>query len=204
MGSAPKKIGVDMVHVAKVTSDVRGSTPTFDTPVWLPELKSLGVKVQSSMDKFYSDNGLSEVFPTVSGAQISVSIAGLSMNSKRELQGLSDATGPGVLGDTTETPNPVAFGYRRWMSGKTSDGRQRYRYVWIFKALFAPPDDEGDTHEDKTNVSLDSLSGESMPLDAYQPSHCYWQYTYDNWEDGATQALDDAFFEAVKGIPAVA
>jgi hypothetical protein len=105
-------------------------------------------------------------------------------------------------------PGPVAFAYRRKMNGKTSDGRQRYRYVVVFRVLFVPPDDETETEGDKgVTVQPDTLTAESQSLDSYMPDHQYWRYVYDNWLPGAGQALDDAFFDAVQGIatlPAIA
>ena len=204
MGAAPKAIGVDMVHVATLLTDVAGSqAPTYGAPRYIPELTKLGVKIQSEATKFASDNRLSEVIPKVSGAQVSLAVGGLSLASYNAVQGWEEPETniPSRLDDLQKTPEYVACGYRRKIKGRTSDGRQRYRYVWLFKVMFLPPDDETETEPEKgVNVQPDQLAGEALALDAFAPAHDYWRFVYDNWADGASQALDESFFDVVTGV----
>lgn len=211
MGAAPKAFGIDQAHVWPLLSDESGSgAPVYGDGKWIPELTKLGVKIQNEVTKFNSDNHVSEVFVKTSGAQLSVNVGGLSMESHAAVLGMDAPADnePGRLDDLAVQPGPVAIAYRRKMSGKTSDGRQRYRYVVIYRVQFAPPDDETETEGDKgVTVQPDSLSGEALALDSYLPEHQYWRYVYDNWLPGASQALDDAFFDTVQGIatlPAIA
>ena len=204
MGAAPKAIGVDMVHVATLLTDVMGSrAPTYGAPRHIPELTKLGVKIQSEATKFPSDNRLSEVIPKISGAQIAMSVGGLSLESYNAVEGWGEreTNNPARLDDLQKLPGYVALGYRRKMHGTTSDGRQRFRYVWLFKVLFLPPDDETDTEPEKgVTVQPDQLAGEALALDAFAPTNDYWRYVYDNWADGASQALDESFFDVVTGV----
>jgi phi13 family phage major tail protein len=184
MGAAPKAIGVDMVYVAPLVSDGMNSrAPQYGTPRWIPELTKLSVKIQSDATKFSSDNRLSEVVPKTSGAQIGMSVGGMSLDSYNAIQGWDEreSNDPGRLDDLQKTPDYVALGYRRKMLGKTADGRQRFRYVWLFKVLFLPPDDETETEPEKgATVQPDTLAGEAIALDAFTPEHDYWRYVYDN------------------------
>lgn len=204
MGTSPKAIGVDMVHVARLLTDVMGSqAPTYGPVIHIPETTKIGVKVQTDVAKFPSDNRVSEVIPKISGAQLSIGMAGLSLASYNAYMGWPEPESnvPSRLDDLAKNPGYVAFGYRRKIHGLTPDGRQRYRYVWLFKTMFLPPDDETDTEAEKgVTVQPDTMTGEAIALDSFLPNKAYWRYVYDNWEDGASAAQDASFFDVVTGV----
>ena len=204
MGTSPKAIGVDMVHVARLMTDVLGSqAPTYGPIIPIPETTKIGVKVQTDITKFSSDNRVSEVIPKISGAQLTVGMAGLSLASYNAYLGWAapESNVASRLDDLAKNPGYVAFGYRRKFQGLTADGRQRYRYVWLFKTMFLPPDDETDTEPEKgVTVQPDALSGEAIALESFLPGKAYWRYVYDNWEDGASAAQDASFFDVVTGV----
>lgn len=199
----PKAIGIDEIHVAKLTLDERGKTPTYDTPVAIPSAVQMEVSIQSNFSKFYADNGVDEVLDSVSGATISLQVGGLSMEELAILRAIETPENGGALSDLGIMGDYVALGYRRMMTGRTDDDRQRYRYVWLYKVKLAPPGDTAQTRGEQTTVQPDTLSGECAVLEAYKPEHSYWRYTYDNWATGATPELDKAFFEKVTGLPAI-
>lgn len=199
----PKAVGVDMVHVAKLTDDQVGKVPTYGTPTAIPSAVQMEVSINSNFNKFYADNGVDEVLDGVSGATIGFQVGGLTLEELNLLQAVETPANGGALSDMGKMSGYVALAYRRMMTGTTDDGRQRYRYVWIYKVKFAPPGDTTQTRADTTTVQPDTLSGECAALDAYKPDHAYWRYTYDNWADGASSELDKAFFTAVKGLPQI-
>ncbi len=204
MGSAPKAIGVDMVHVARLISDVRGSrAPSYGPVLEVPETTKIGVKIQADITKFSADNRVTERIPKLASAQVSVGMGGLSMAGYNAYMGwpAPESNVAARLDDLSKNPNPVAFGYRRKFQGLTADGRQRFRYLWLFNVMFLPPDDETDTEPEKgVTVQPDTLVGEAIALESYLPGQNYWRYVYDNWADGASAAQDESFFDVVTGV----
>lgn len=201
--AAPKGIGIDMVYAAPLTTDVSGAKPpTYGTPVWIPEATQMTVTPQNTSSSYFSDNSVSAVFASTNGAQIALSLGGASLESEGLLLGLPvTVSAGGVVYDMASNPAPIGLGYRRMMYGKTSDGRQMYRYVWLYKVTLSRPTEDSTTRGEQTTVQPSQFSGLLMPLEAYKPDKLIYKYVYDNWETGATAALDAAFFQAVTGLP---
>ena len=196
----PKSIGVDMGHVAKLLTDDRGSKkPTYGPVVAVPGLTNHNVSPQSSSEKFFEDNKLSETFVSTTAAQVTVSVGGTDRATLRAIYGYEAlaANTLGVKGDFAMTPQLVAHGYRRMIYGRTTNGRQMYRYVWLAKLRFMPASEEGPTKGETTSVTPGSYQGDAMALDSFLPNELIWNYTMDNWEEGITQAHEDAFFTTV-------
>ncbi len=203
MAGKAKPIGISSLHVAKLKSDAAGTKPSYDTPVAIPGITQLELGVQSSFNKFYADDGIDEVLDAITGVTVGLQVGGLSMEELALLRAVETPTKGAALSDFGMLSDYIALGYRRLMTGLTPDGRQRYRYVWLYKVKLAPPGDTAQTKGESAQVQPESLSGECAPLAAYKPAHSYWKYTYDNWADDATSQQDADFFKTVVGLPEV-
>ena len=200
MGKAPKPIGIDMIHVAKLTADgATAGTVTYGTVTAVPEAVQCQVNPANFAGKYHSDNAVSEIFAGTTGAQVQLTIAGAEQEVHAAILGrtLPAAGDKYIIDDMGNDPAPVAFGYRRKIYGKF-DGRQKYRYVWLLKVTFTPPNEQTDTQTDGVSVQNDQYSGEALALDAFKPTELRWRVTMDNWRTGITQAMENAFFTTVQ------
>ena len=155
-GSNPV-IGLDRVYVAKLLSDVDGTTPpTYGTPMLLSGAVSAAASNNGSVDVDYADNGPFFAVNSRGNIELNLELTNVSETHYATLLGMKRANGI-TLEKTMDSSPYFAFGFRVWIGGSKEDGTAIYQYYWYAKGLFSVPDASNETKKATTNFQHKSL-----------------------------------------------
>lgn len=190
------RIGCDHLVYAKMTTEDTATTaPAYAAVKSAPGVMSININPNSSLATAFFDDGPGEVASTLGNIEVEIQKNVLTSENKADLLGHElDAAGGVVYGDD-DTPPWVAIGFR------TLKSNGKYRYVWLYKGRFSDPEDNNETKADSINFQSDTISGQFVKL-AYayiingKPKRS-WKYELDSDNPDASQAVMDAWFDAV-------
>ncbi|MCL6443927.1 MAG: phage tail protein [Alicyclobacillus sp.] len=151
MGSAV--IGMDQIHYAVLTAD-DGTSITYDTIKTIPGAVSAKITTNVNSATNYGDDGPLETASVTTGITVDIQVADLPMEARADLLGNTLSTTDGTLTEKgTDLAPYVAFGFR----SRKANGK--YRYVWLVKGRFTPPEDDYQTKNDNITFQNPSISG---------------------------------------------
>ncbi len=146
------KIGVDMLYVAKVTSDDESGT-TYSEAFRLPGLNNIGYDPVTQSGSYTADDGVYASNTADGATTVTLRVADLLSEHYALLLGLSQSETGIVEEGVADNPPEMAVGWR----SQKSDGT--YRFVWVLKGKFsksaeayATKGGEGITYNDKELV----------------------------------------------------
>lgn len=195
-GERTAVIGVDELYVARMTNvEKKGTLPNYDAPRWLPGVRNISVTPRTNSTSWYDDNNLWRVFNCTDGADLSIERTMLSDDDYAYLMN-EVITQDGEIEDGLNTEIPYfAVMYRRTLDGTTADGRQRCRYVTLFKWRPNRPDEKTKGMENQTTPQPDTLTGTVLPLESVPGK---WRRFGDNTNTGFTAEKEALYFSAVR------
>lgn len=152
-------IGLDMLHVAKITEDEVTGEETYDAPQRLVDGIDMNITPSVNSQNLFADDKVAEIITQFGSVEVSFSIAELGTANYALLLG-KEADSNGVIVDSADDEIPYfAMGFR----SKKSNGE--YRYVWMYKGRFNPPEETYNTQTDSPNPQTQSISGTFIKRD---------------------------------------
>lgn len=145
-------VGCDMLHFARMLTDTKEGA-TYDTPVHLENVKSVGFATGSSISTFYADDGPRVVYAQVGDETITLDRANLLPEEYSLLTGAEYNKGLVSVGNPTPTPGAVI-----WRSMKSNG---KYRYLRALKTTFSVPDINNKTKEQSVDFQTQSIEGKN-------------------------------------------
>lgn len=143
-------IGCDMLHFAKMLSDTKEGA-TYDEPVHLENVKSIGFNPNSSVSTFHADDGPRVVYAQVGEESITLDRASLLPEEYALLTGADYSNGLVSVGNPTPPHGAVM-----WRSQKSNG---KYRYLRALKTMFSVPNADHKTKENSVEFQTQSIEG---------------------------------------------
>jgi phi13 family phage major tail protein len=148
-------IGLDSVYVAEVSAD-SASAYTSGTPEILAPAAELSMKPVASQETQYADNGPYDVFNSQAETDMEITLTGVPSEMLAKLTGgVFDPT-TGTVDDNAGTPGYFALGFRSMKSNG------KYRYYWLHKVMFSPPEEGAATKADKATPKTIKLVAKAI------------------------------------------
>lgn len=152
------RIGVDKLYWAKLLTDT-SSGATYDTPVHLKGVTSVGYNPNSQVGVFYADDGAYEAYSQDGEADVTISVADLEPQHYAELMGVTrDSNGLIKEGNNDNAPEG-AIGYR------TQKSNGEYRYIWFYKGKFSKPQVNAETKGNAPNFQQQEITYKGLNRD---------------------------------------
>lgn len=190
------RIGCDMLHYAKMTTEDTASTaPVYGTVTPAPGVMHVNINPNASLATAFFDDGPGDTASTLGNITVEIQKNFLSANNKADLLGHTlDAAG-GVAYADDDTPPFVAIGFRSLKSNG------KYRHIWLYKGRFADPEDNSETKGDNINFQADTIVGQFLKLNYPHTvggkQKRLWKYELDADTPGASQPVIDDWFTEV-------
>ncbi|MGR6115711.1 major tail protein [Aeribacillus composti] len=150
--------GLDMFHIAKLTSDSRDAEPVYATPEPVPGAVNVSVNPQTESNTFYADNGAYAVLNSMGDIEVTIGVADLPLSLQKEIFGHQEENGV-QFASINDNISEIALGFR----SKVSTGG--YRYYWFLKGKPQLVPIEGQTDEANANPQTANLTIRFMPLE---------------------------------------
>jgi len=135
-------IGLDSIYVAEVTLD-SSTAYTAGTPESLAPAAEISMKPVSSQDTQYADNQSYDVFASEAETDMEITLTGVPSEMLAKILGSVFNAASGRVYDNAGTPPWMALGFRAMKSNG------KYRYMWLQKVQFSPPEEGAVTKADK-------------------------------------------------------
>ena len=146
--------GVDNLVFAEVTGDDNEEQGGYKTGAVKPlaPVAEIGKTTETSDEAHYYDNQPMIVVSSEGPDEITITCAGVEIDTLAEITGKSYDETTGAMIDSEREPRYFALGYRT----KGTDGA--YRYVWRYKGTFSIPDETNATEDDGTETNNTELT----------------------------------------------
>jgi phi13 family phage major tail protein len=135
-------IGLDSIYVAEVTAD-SSAAYTAGTPEILAPAAEISMKPVSSQETQYADNQPFDVFAAEAETDMEITLTGVPSEMLAKILGSVFNAASGRVYDNAGTPPWMALGFRAMKSNG------KYRYMWLQKVRFSPPEEGAVTKADK-------------------------------------------------------
>lgn len=158
MANEAPKIGLDNVVIAKVISDTEDGI-VYDEVIPLKGAVNATVNPNSDVATDYADNGAFFAANNRGNSELSLEMidvdpAILSLMLGTELVN-------GITRETGMDQAPYfALGFRVWIAGTDSNGKNRYQLVWYAKGKFSVPETGGSTKKDSLEFGHINMTGQ--------------------------------------------
>jgi phi13 family phage major tail protein len=180
-------IGLSNFVFATITKDDSTGT-TYGTPQKIGE--AINVKVTPKVTNLtqYGDDAILDHANELQSVDLEIEVVALPLSVQAALLGHTINAGVMQRGVNDVAPY-VAIGYKR----KKLNGK--YRYTWLYKGIFEPITDEGQTKDDKPAIKTNKLKATFIP----RVSDGLFDVSADEEEPLFTQATADGWFTTVQG-----
>jgi phi13 family phage major tail protein len=144
-------IGLEKVHVAKITKDDSDGT-TYEKPVKLSRAIKAAMEVNLPEAEAYSENGLEAVVRGAKTINVEIEVNMLTLEERALLQGSKI-----IKGRLQENRKDVTPEFALGFQTETNDGKQLF--VWLYKGSFASTSDELESKSDSVNLTSNTITG---------------------------------------------
>ena len=148
-------IGLDMLHIAKITEDENGEE-TYGTPEKLAKAISADLSVELVEAILYADDGIAEIVKEFGNGTLSLGIDDIGSVVASTLTGATIDSNGVVISASEDGGDPVAIGFR----AKKSNGK--YKYFWLYKVKFGIPATNLATKGESITFSTPTIEGTIM------------------------------------------
>lgn len=156
------KIGLKKAYVAKMLTDIAGTSVTYDVPVSLLAVQQAAVNPRVSSVQVPGDDIIQEDLSECLGADGTIQRKEMTPAEEAMLLGRITDNDGGVYGGNFDDAPYFALGYMRTFKGSNVG-----LYVWILKTKFRPSNSTADTKPvDNITPQYDSLSFSSITREA--------------------------------------
>lgn len=145
-------VGLDMIHVAKVTEGVDGAI-TYGAPVKIAN--AIDAKITPSVDtqNVFADDSVAEIISVFSSVDVEFTLKELSSETYALLLGKTKDANGVYIDNASDLAPFFAFGFR------SKKSNNEYRYIWLYKGRFAPVDEAYQTQADKADSQTQAVKG---------------------------------------------
>lgn len=150
-------IGINNFHVAKMLTDVSGSTPTYEDPISIPWLRKVEIKPQNNSVQLYADNQSVATSNVMANYQLTIEMAGVPLEYKALLLGHNYDNTTGIMTVNKEDAAP----YFEIMFESTKQNGKK-RFVKFTKVQFSEPDESNSTKEENITYSSPSMTATAI------------------------------------------
>lgn len=149
-------VGLRSIYYAPIKSAADGRE-TYGTPKLLAKAISAEFSIDMAEATFYADDMAQAKITEFKGGKIKLGIDELGRENTKALLG-SSIDGKGVsVSSSEDRPQPVAIGF----CAPRHDGRTQY--TWLYKVLFAIPDQSYATKGDSIEFNTPTIEGAILP-----------------------------------------
>lgn len=179
-------VGLEKLCYAILTKD-DDSALSYDTPVYLPGVKEIGVSPKVSTEKLYAENKLWEQDTALDEVEVTINIADLSNAERATLLGHTTAAEGGVFAKDNDQAPYVALLYK---ANKTND---EARYQVLYKGKFELPEDKSKGKEGKTEFQTPQMKA----IFQSTKNNGMWKYQVDSDDPDCPETIDKDFFTGI-------
>lgn len=147
-------IGLSNLHFAKITKD-DSSGVTYDEVISVPEIISVSIEPQTNETSLYADNMSVDVASTTPEYNISIELAGLSLEVRAFLLGHTYTNGKIVV-NSEDTAPFVGMAFE----SLTSKGTKRYSK--FLKVKFTQPNENPQTKGENVEFQTATIEGKAI------------------------------------------
>lgn len=177
-------IGVDKVHYALLLTDAVGAKATYSSPKQLPGAISANINPNGSSETLFADNGPFETASTIGRIELALNVADLSLDEQAVLLGSTINNGI-LIRKGSDTPPWLAIGFRSLKSNG------KYRYTWLAKGKFTPPEQNNETKGDSINFQTPTINGSFVQRESDQE----WERHIDEDSENFTPTMASNWFK---------
>jgi len=179
------QVGLNDLHYALLTKDDETGV-TYSAPVKVSGAITAKITPKSNSETLFADDGPAEIATALGEIDVELETKDLDLSTQAALLGHTVNAGV-IMKKASDNAPYVALGFK----SKKSNGK--YRYVWLFKGKFMPPDQEYATQEDKPKFQTPTIKGSFIRRD----NDLAWQVVGDEDETGFTEGA--TWFDSVYG-----
>jgi len=181
------QVGLKNLYYAVLTKD-DATGVSYLAPVKIAGAINAKISPKSNTEVLYADDGPDETATALGEIDVEFEAKDISLTDQAALLGHSIVGGV-MLKKATDTAPYVALGFM----SKKSNGQ--YRYIWLTKGMFALPDQEYATGEDKPKFQTPKLKGTFVKR-AYDD---LWQRIADEDHPDYVASIGANWFNSVEG-----
>ena len=181
------QIGLKNLYYAVLTKD-DATGVSYLVPVKIAGAINSKISPKSNTEVLYADDGPDETATALGEIDVEFEAKDISLTDQAALMGHSIVGGI-MLKKATDAAPYVALGFM----SKKSNGH--YRYIWLTKGMFALPDQEYATGEDKPKFQTPKLKGTFVKR-AYDD---LWQRIADEDHPDYAASIGSNWFNSVEG-----
>jgi phi13 family phage major tail protein len=148
-------IGLDQIYVALMTAD-SAAAYTAGTPEILAPAVDIALTPVSSQETQYADNQPYDVFSSEAETDMVITLTGMPSEMEALILGSVFDVASGRVFNNGGTPPYVAIGFRALKSNG------KYRYYWLQKVQFSPPEAGAVTKADKATPKTTQLNAKAI------------------------------------------
>lgn len=184
-------IGLDSLYYAKITEGADGAE-TYATPQILAKAISAEMSVELAEAILYADDAAAEVIKTFKSGKLTLGVDDIGVAAAQDLTG-AQVDDNGVLVSATENMgSPVAIGFRALKANG------KYRYFWIYRAVFGVPATNLQTQGDSISFQTPTIEGTIMRRNKPDSNGKHpWKAEATEGEAGVVQAAILSWFTQV-------
>lgn len=154
-------IGLSHIHYAIMDSDPVGGVPVYQAPIRIVKAMQANINPNTSSETLFADDGPADTATTLGDIELELNMADLSLDEQADLLG-HEVVGGILKKKGSDNPPWVAIGF------KTLKSNGSYRYVWLQKGKFQPPEQNHETKGDTVNFQTPTIRGNFVKRDADQ------------------------------------
>jgi phi13 family phage major tail protein len=181
------QVGLKNLYYAVLTKD-DATGVSYLAPVKIAGAINAKISPKSNTEVLYADDGPDETATALGEIDVEFEAKDISLTDQAALLGHSIVGGV-MLKKATDVAPYVALGFM----SKKSNGQ--YRYIWLTKGMFALPDQEYATGEDKPKFQTPKLKGTFVKR-AYDD---LWQRIADEDHPDYVASIGANWFNSVEG-----
>jgi len=181
------QVGLKNLYYALLTKD-DATGVSYLAPVKIAGAINAKISPKSNTEVLYADDGPDETATALGEIDVEFEAKDISLTDQAALLGHSIVGGV-MLKKATDVAPYVALGFM----SKKSNGQ--YRYIWLTKGMFALPDQEYATGEDKPKFQTPKLKGTFVKR-AYDD---LWQRIADEDHPDYVASIGANWFNSVEG-----
>ena len=145
-------IGLDHPVYAPITTGEDGYEQYGEVKT-LARAISADLSIETAEAVLYADDGVDEMAKEFASGTISLVAINLTGEVMHDLTGAVYNEKGVLIQSGEDSPTPVAFGFR----AKKANGK--YRYFWLYRVVFAPPNESLSTKADSITFTTPTIEG---------------------------------------------
>lgn len=178
-------VGIEKLYYAVLTND-EGGVATYETPVYLKDVKEISISPKQNTEKGYAENKLKIQITSLDEIEVGVNLLSLTNAQKAELLGHKLATEGGVIMNSDDEAPYIALMY----VANKANGEKRYGIM--YKGKMQLPEDGAKGQEGKAEIQSPEMKATFQPLDDGT-----WQYQVDTDDANCPADIATTFFTDV-------